>query len=340
MKFKNSLAVLLLGASVQVFGQSTEAQSLPSGVKFQNFTNNQGPKIKLNDVITFNFIQKTDKDSVLFSSFQAGRPATIQVQPSQSVADLMDVFPLMAVKDSALIKVPTDSIFKGADTERPPFFPKGSYLSFIIKIEKVQSMEEAMAEQQKAMAEMKSAESAAAGKYITDNKLKPLATASGLKYVITKAAVKPKPVKGDTVWVNYVGRTLEGKVFDSSIEAEAKKAGLEQPGRQYEPISLVLGQGQVIPGWEEALLLLNEGARAKLIIPSDLAYGPRGAGEDIKPFSTLVFDVELVKVKKPKKAATSSAKPAPAKKVTSPAKKPATVKKPVTSTKPKTAPKK
>src|SRR5690606_16448911 len=134
-------------------------------------------------------------------------------------------------------------------------------------------------------------------KYIADQKLKPETTASGLKYIITKASKKAKPVSGDTIWVNYTGRTIDGKVFDSSIEEEAKKAGLEQPGRTYEPISFVLGEGQVVRGWDEGLALLNEGSQAKFLIPSDLAYGPRGAGEDIKPFSSLIFDVELVKVK-------------------------------------------
>ncbi|WP_256013366.1 FKBP-type peptidyl-prolyl cis-trans isomerase [Desertivirga xinjiangensis] len=346
MKLKNVLAVLLLVASVQVFGQNTaDLQRLPNGAFYKIYTSSTAPKIKLNDVITFHFIQKTDKDSVLASSYQMGRPATVPVQPARNIADLMDFFQLLAVKDSALVKVPTDSIFKGPEAEagRPPFLPKGSYLTFIIKVEKVQTMDEAMAEYQKEMDKMKSDELVVLNRYVADNSLKPTTTSSGLKYFVTKSSVKPKPVNGDTVLVNYIGSTLEGKVFDSSIEAEAKKAGLEQPGRNYEPISLVLGQGQVIKGWEEGLLMLNEGAKATFLIPSDLGYGPQGAGNDIKPFSSLRFDLELVKVKKAKKApATTSPtikkttpvkKPAtPAKKPVAPAKKPvAPVKKPTTS---------
>ena len=143
-----------------------------------------------------------------------------------------------------------------------------------------------------------------------------------MKYKITKPSVKRKPLAGDTVLVNYTGKTLDGKVFDSSVEAEAKKGGLDQPGRHYEPIKFAVGAGMVIPGWDEGLLLLNEGSKAELIIPSKLGYGEKGAGDDIKPFSTLLFDVELVKVipvkhaitkhttKKPlaKKAATTAKK--------------------------------
>ncbi len=326
MKIKNIITVLLLIASVHVLAQDNAGmQRLPNGLQYKIFTSNAGPKIKLNDIITFNFVQKTDKDSVLMNSFEVNRPATIQVQASQNIADLMDFFPLLALNDSAIVRIPTDSIFNKPEMEqqRPPFLPKGSSLFITVKINKIQSMEEAMAERQKMMDDMKGAESSALAKYLSDSKINPLKTATGLRYIITKPSVKAKPLKGDTVLVNYIGKTLEGKVFDSSIEAEAKKAGLDQPGRPYEPISIVLGEGRVIQGWEEGLLLLNEGSKATFIIPSDLAYGPQGAGEDIKPFSTLIFDLELVKVKRVKKAAAPAVK--------KPAAKPA-AKKPVSKT--------
>lgn len=308
MKFKLLIALSLVIASVSTFAQGNEGfQRLPNGVQYKIFTPNTGTRIKLNDVITFNFIQKTDKDSVLFSSFDAGRPVTLAVQPSRNISDLMYFFPLLSVKDSALVKVPSDSLFTDSSMQRPPFFPKGSSLQFVIRVEKVQSMDQAIAEQQRLMDSLKTAEATKLEKYITDRGLKMTKTASGLRYSITRPSVKVRPLAGDTVLVNYTGRTLDGKVFDSSIEADAKKAGLEQPGRTYEPISVVVGQGQVIKGWDEGLLLLNEGSKASFLIPSDLAYGPRGAGNDIAPFSSLLFDVELVKVKPAKKAGSSSA---------------------------------
>lgn len=292
----------LLTTSAYAQDPRPNMQPTPKGAFYQKFTNNTGEKIKLNDVITFNFIQKTDKDSILFSTYKSGKPVQAQIQPSQNVGDLMDVFPLLAVKDSALVKVPTDSVFKGHEEARPPFFPKGSYLTFILKIEKVQSLTDAIAEKKAEGQKLKDNEAAAANSYIATNKINATTTASGLKYVITQPSVKRKPVAGDTVLVNYTGRILSGKVFDSSIEAEAKKAGLDQPGRPYEPISVVVGQGQVIPGWDEGLLLLNEGSKATLIVPSALAYGEKGAGQDIPPYSTLLFDVELVQVKPAKHA--------------------------------------
>jgi FKBP-type peptidyl-prolyl cis-trans isomerase len=196
--------------------------------------------------------------------------------------------------------------------------PKGSFITCLIKVEKVQSLDEAIAERKTMLDGLAAKETADMNKYIADKGLTLTTTASGLKYKITTPSIKRKPVAGDSVQVNYTGRTVEGKVFDSSIEADAKAGGLVQPGRTYEPIAFRVGQGMVIPGWDEGLLLLGEGAKATFVIPSKLAYGERGAGEDIKPFNTLIFDVQLMKVIPGKKPL---AKKAPVKKSTSTAKK-------------------
>ncbi len=89
---------------------------------------------------------------------------------------------------------------------------------------------------------------------------------------------------GDHVWVHYAGRLESGKEFDNSF-------------KRGEPIDLVLGAGRVIKGWEEGLLGMKLGEKRQLIIPANLGYGERGAGNDIPPNATLIFDVELVGVK-------------------------------------------
>lgn len=304
MKLRYVVLLLISSAFFSVANAQTTPgfQKTDKGVLYKIFKSGDTAKIKLTDVITFNFVQKTDKDSVLTSSYASGGPVKIQIQPSQNVGDLMDIFPLFAAKDSAIVKVPTDSLFKGHEEQRPPFLAKGSYLLFNLKIERVQKLADAIAERNAQMEQLKVAEASGIAKYVADQKLAVKTTLSGLKYVITKASIKPKPVNGDTVFVNYVGHTLQGKVFDSSVEAVAKMSGLQQPGRTYEPIKITLGQGQVIKGWDEGLLLLNEGSKATFVIPSALAYGAQGAGEDIKPFTPLVFELELVKVKHPHKA--------------------------------------
>lgn len=109
-------------------------------------------------------------------------------------------------------------------------------------------------------------------------------TKSGLRYQIIQKGNGKKAEKGNKVLVHYKGQLLDGTVFDSSY-------------KRNQPLEFQVGVGQVIAGWDEGILLLNEGDKARLVIPSDLGYGSRGAGGVIPPNAHLIFDVELVKVK-------------------------------------------
>lgn len=111
-----------------------------------------------------------------------------------------------------------------------------------------------------------------------------VALESGLQYKILKEGTGIKPIPTDKVKVHYTGKLLDGTVFDSSVE-------------RGEPVEF--GLNQVIKGWTEGVQLMKEGAVYEFYIPHDLAYGERGAGGVIKPFSTLIFEVELLKVIKP-----------------------------------------
>lgn len=106
-------------------------------------------------------------------------------------------------------------------------------------------------------------------------------TASGLQYVVEKEGTGEHPSATDEVTVHYTGRLLNGQVFDSSVQ-------------RGEPATFPLNR--VIPGWTEGVQLMNEGAKYTFFIPSDLAYGPQGIPNAIPPHSTLIFEVELIKV--------------------------------------------
>ena len=106
---------------------------------------------------------------------------------------------------------------------------------------------------------------------------------SGLQYEVLTEGKGKKPAATDRVQCHYHGTLINGEVFDSSIE-------------RGEPA--VFGVSQVIPGWVEALQLMPVGSKWRLFIPSNLAYGERGAGEAIEPNSTLIFDVELLDIEK------------------------------------------
>ncbi len=109
-------------------------------------------------------------------------------------------------------------------------------------------------------------------------------TDTGLRYQIIQKGDGVKAEKGQTVSVHYKGQLTDGTVFDSSY-------------KRNQPIDFPLGVGQVIPGWDEGIQLLNVGDKARLVIPSNLGYGSRGAGGVIPPNATLIFDVELMDIK-------------------------------------------
>ncbi|GGK17288.1 peptidyl-prolyl cis-trans isomerase [Yeosuana aromativorans] len=109
-------------------------------------------------------------------------------------------------------------------------------------------------------------------------------TKSGLRYQIIQKGTGKKAEKGNMVSVHYKGQLADGTVFDSSYKRK-------------QPIDFQVGVGQVIPGWDEGIMLLHVGDKARFVIPSDLGYGSRGAGGVIPPNATLIFDVELMDIK-------------------------------------------
>lgn len=121
--------------------------------------------------------------------------------------------------------------------------------------------------------------------FLAKNKSKQgvMSTASGLQYKVISAGTGAKPSASDTVTVHYEGKLLDGTVFDSSYKRK-------------EPATFPLNG--VIPGWTEALQLMPTGSKYELYLPSQLAYGERGAGGDIGPNAVLIFTVELISIQK------------------------------------------
>ena len=127
-------------------------------------------------------------------------------------------------------------------------------------------------------------------KFLAANAKKPgiKTTKTGLQYEIIRSGNGPTPTKADTVTTHYKGQLINGEIFDGSYRGKA-------PTPTDEPIRFPVGG--VIAGWTEALQLMKVGDKWRLFIPSELAYGERGAGADIGPGETLIFEIELIAIK-------------------------------------------
>lgn len=138
-------------------------------------------------------------------------------------------------------------------------------------------------EQEAAAAKMAESNAEAGKKFLEENgkRAEVNTLPSGLQYEVVTEGDGPVPTAEDQVEVHYTGKLIDGTVFDSSVDRG---------------VPATFGVTQVIPGWVEALQLMKAGSKWRLYIPSDLAYGPRGAGGLIGPNQTLIFDVELLKV--------------------------------------------
>lgn len=235
-----------------------------------------------------------------------GKPVPERVQEVKEKGQFQAVFAMLSAGDSAVVHVSCDTLLatlpENAKQNLPSWLKKGNTIEVTVSVVSVKPAEEyqkeAQAKQEEMMREMKEkeaqqmpADDKMLQEYFTKNNIKAEKTASGLYYTIVKKGSGANAKPGQMVSMNYVGKTLEGKQFDANTDDNFKPL----PGKQV--FTFPLGQGQVIKGWDEGVALLNKGSRAKLFIPSPLAYGAQAMGPELPANSILVFDVEVVDIK-------------------------------------------
>lgn len=256
-------------------------------------------KVNVGDILTFNMSYSINNDSVIFDTKENGQPAQLQADTGKYDGDLMGALMNLNEGDSVLYIVNADAFFTKTFGMRqsPPFIDSTDLLYFYMGLDKVQTMEELEAELAVKQQEEMAAENVILAKYIADEGITEQPTESGMYFISQVEGTGRQAESGKTVKVNYSGQLIDGRYFDTSVEEVAIAQDIFNPNRPYAPLDFVLGSGRVIKGWDEGIALLKEGGKARLIIPSNIGYGanPRPGGI-IKPYNTLIFDVELIEV--------------------------------------------
>jgi len=275
------MALLVVGTSCSKYpGFKKDKQ----GFYYKFYTvNKEEAQPQLGDIVEMTFGLHT-KDSVLFEN----APLNEMIVESLYPGDIFAAIQKMHLGDSATFIMNGDTFFYYFWRQEFPFDNKDLYfdmkLNHILPKEEYEEMQAERAKQYEAMVEgYKVSEDSLINDYIVKNKIKVKPTDDGLYFMKNVSGSGNVITNGSRVSVHYTGKLIDGSVFDSSIE-------------QGTPFELTVGEGQVIPGWEKALLLMRGGDKATVLIPSKLAYGSRGADYVIPPYSPLIFEMEIISV--------------------------------------------
>ncbi|MCF6360922.1 MAG: FKBP-type peptidyl-prolyl cis-trans isomerase [Cyclobacteriaceae bacterium] len=283
-----------------------------TGLEYLKVKEGSGERPNDGEFLMLNVSYSDANDNVMFSSAERGGALPLNYVDSvfKNNGSLEEGFKLCGKGDSLILRVPAEIIFKESFRRPlPDTIPPESIITVNLGVQDIFTQEEFQtyrAEQsrkarEKAAGETKeqvAKDARIIEDYLIEEGIEAQSTPEGLYYVITKNGNGEQPENGNTVVVNYTGKLLDGTMFDSSVEEDAKAGGVYTEGRNYgAPFEFPLGQGRVIKGWDIGIALLSKGAKATLYIPSGLAYGPGARGEVIGSNAVLMFDVELVDFK-------------------------------------------
>ena len=302
MKRQVKVATLLVAGMTLLAACSNDGfKTTDGGLQYRfDKQNSNGQQVQEGDVIIGEMTFKFDTMTLFTNVGYADR--LMQASPN-APGNLYEGLLMMHVGDQATFAIMADSMAKFVQPEQmPQGYQRGTGQKFYyeINLQDILTKEELEAERTNFMAEAQQRqenEPQMIADYVHDNGINAKPNADGLYVIVKKRGNGSKVATGKEVAVNYTGRLLDGTMFDSSVESDAKEGDIYNPQRPYEPLTYTQGRGQLIPGWEQGVEGQPAGSQLQLIIPSALGYGPRGAGQMIPPYSPLVFDIEIVSVK-------------------------------------------
>jgi FKBP-type peptidyl-prolyl cis-trans isomerase len=257
-----------------------------SGMKYKFFTKNEENKKPIvGDILVLKMKYTTENDSVLFDTKEYNDQTfrMIMKAASKNGGTVDDAFAMMSEGDSAQFIIGAEKFFlETKNSEVPEFIKKGDKLIFNIKLVEIFSYDKYL-EEKKAVDVMTAEQEQKILKLYLENaniNVKP--TSTGLYYIEEKAGNGSSPKSGQKVKVHYTGSFVSGEIFDSSL-------------KRGEVFEFEIGSNKVIPGMEEGICMMKKGGKATLIVPSNIAYGDQEF-KMIPPFSTLIFEIELINI--------------------------------------------
>jgi FKBP-type peptidyl-prolyl cis-trans isomerase FkpA len=313
------ISYLLLATTAIVFSSCQEKYKKgEDGMEYKIISSGKGDLLKYGEFMELHFtniVSHKGKDSTLSSTRELGAPQIMPFDSAGMPPAYFKIFKQMKNGDSLSTKTLVDSMFKKNMEQMPPFMKKGDFLYTNIKIVNIYKTQQA-ADSARALSTA-AAEKVAKAKaeelvktddktltdFLSKSKVTATKTDKGVYVEISKAGEGAFIDTTNVVKVNYTGRTLDGKMFDSNTD----------PSKGHvEPLSVNLTNDMslgttVIPGMMSGLMKMQKGTKGKLYIPSGLGYGPRGAGADIPANANLIFEVEVLEILSKAQAKTAAA---------------------------------
>jgi FKBP-type peptidyl-prolyl cis-trans isomerase FkpA len=277
------------------------------GMAYKIISDGKGSLLELGNYMEMHFtsiLSSNGKDSVLNNSRDLGQSQIMLFDTTTLPANYFEIFKTLKVGDSLSTKTLVDELFKKQPESMPPFFKLGDYVYTNVRLLKIYKTEAeaeiVIKENTKRAEEIAKAKAAVLvseddntlKEFISKNNIVALKSPKGAYVQILNEGTGSKLNNNQFVKINYTGKTLNGKMFDSNTDSSK---GHVEPLSVNLTDDLSLGNG-VIPGMVDALLMMQKGTKAVMYIPSGLAYGPRAAGNDIPANSNLIFEVEVLSV--------------------------------------------
>lgn len=279
---KNILYLLL----ATCLSQCTPIKKAPTGLEYEIIERQGGEHLKKGDIVQIHFSCETEYDSIIASSIAVKKPLILQIGGDAAENQINAALSELSVGDSAIVYPNAEKFLTQTMKLRnlPTRINPDSRLKFRLRIMKslsVEELEDMKKKEDKLMAEK---EKMLIEEYVQKEQITESPSSTGLYYIETKKGTGKNITEKSKLKLSYKGYFINGMNFGTGNE-------------NGDQIEVDLSEHKVILGWEEGLLKMSKGTKAKLIIPSGLAYGSKGMSQQVPPFSTLIFEIEVIDVK-------------------------------------------